>query len=891
MLAVEVTGCAAITGSDACVTRPDGAFRVFVASPADATFENDAGSVVARALGASDRGRLYEVHAPREARELRVVTHRSLDGASADAVARIALAVEEPWAWLTEAHARADRDDADGALSVYREHFTADDDDAEAGVAASEAARIELAKDHADAAAELFRRAIAKERAAGRLSRAVDDAMALAFVLAQRSHHTAEAVAALDGVHDLLDRYPDGRAREPYYRAVAVSEVGDRREALALFHRAEEDARRLGLSRLAQTVRSSLATELDLLGRFDDALEIRRGVERELGADAKPCDRVVARAGMGFGLLLIAVRAGGDRARVAEATRVLELARGETACTDVYLRAVTLGNLAYAALLDGRAADAASTLAEARALATDPPLSESFFWIDLDGRIALARGAPARALTIYDEMERRARAALLAEHAWSALVGRGAALEALSRPRDARSAYERAEDTLDDAELAIPIGEGRARFLVERGRSATAAIALEVASGDRDAAFRSARRARRRLLAGLEDARRLARRDAGQRARWDAAVDAYARERASIDEDAALDWKLPLAALGPAQARRAARELTLRAAIEKVLGLGGEDGGAPPAATDWSPGPGELALLYHPAIDGWTAMAADASGVSVFHVPPLDPHATPEETSRLLIAPAHERIARASRLRLLVSGALAPIDFHALPFDGAPLVARLAVEYGIDLAEVPPARSERASGSDGPLALVVGDPLRDLPQARRETHAVERALGRSGERVALLEGRAATHAAVTTALGTATFFHYAGHATYGGEDGWDSALPLAAGGRLLATDVLALHDAPARVVVSGCSAARTASAAPGETLGIAQAFLVAGSDAVVAPTRDVADALSVTFVEALYAELERDPRADLTTAVQRAQLQVREADPTSDWGNFRVLRR
>jgi CHAT domain-containing protein len=188
-------------------------------------------------------------------------------------------------------------------------------------------------------------------------------------------------------------------------------------------------------------------------------------------------------------------------------------------------------------------------------------------------------------------------------------------------------------------------------------------------------------------------------------------------------------------------------------------------------------------------------------------------------------------------------------------------------------------------------ALVVGDPQRNLPEARREGRSVAADLrARGGGDVSLLEMDEATHAAVLAALDSASLFHYAGHATYEGEDGWDSMLPLAAGGRLLVSDVLALRRVPARVVLSGCSAAHTSSASPGDTLGIAQAFLVAGSDVVVAPTRDVADALSASYVASLYASLDA-AGGDLAKAARAAQLHLREADPSGDWASFRVLRR
>jgi tetratricopeptide (TPR) repeat protein len=877
-LALDVSGCASMTSDDVCVVR-DETMRVLVGSTAEARFDGGAAGapVEARALATFDDARLYELRVPRGVRRVRVTTPASAAMASQDGA--FATRADDPPAWLTDAHARADRGEKDAALDVYLAQARAGEG-AEAAMALGQAARIELARSHVDASVTLLRDAIAKDRAAGRRSDAVDDSMALAFALEQRSHRYAEARAAIEATRDLLEHYPDGRAREPYYSGVLASELGDRREALRQFREAERRATRLGLARLARQVRSAVAVELDFLGRFEDALAIRRAQENELAGDA--CGLLAVRSGMGFGLLMIATRSGVDAARVREASAILEKARAETGCADAYLHAVTLGNLALGALASGRVDEAAASLAAARARVPEPPLSEAFFWLDLDARIALSRQRPARALEVYDELETRARAAIQPAEEWSALSGRGNALEALGRTRDALRAYAQAEDVLDDAGLAIPVGEGRARFLVERERNASAAIALLVASGKADQAYAWARRARRRILTGLEATRRVEGANDADRARWEAAIARYVGERAAIDEEVALDWKLPVADLARVQERRRARELTLRSAIETVFSA--LPGGARASRGDLPPpSAGELTLLLHPAADGWTAMAADTSGVFVFHVPPFPAGASGEEMSRSLLAPLRTRIERASRLRLLLPGALAAFDVHDLPYDGAPLLARLPVVYGLDLAAAPAAaRSLRA--------LVVGDPQRNLPEARREARAVADALAAtSAADVALLEAGTATHAAVIDALGTASLFHYAGHATYGGEDGWDSALPLAAGGHLLVADVLALPHVPARVVLSGCNVAHTSSASPGETLGIAQAFLVAGSDSVIAPTRSVSDALSFRFAEALYAELSSD--ADVPRAARRALLRLRAQEPAGDWANFRVLRR
>jgi CHAT domain-containing protein len=219
---------------------------------------------------------------------------------------------------------------------------------------------------------------------------------------------------------------------------------------------------------------------------------------------------------------------------------------------------------------------------------------------------------------------------------------------------------------------------------------------------------------------------------------------------------------------------------------------------------------------------------------------------------------------------------------HALPWRGEPLLAKLAVEYSIGLG------SARAAGTGGDV-IVIGDPTSDLPGAFSEANEAARALrepSADGARrsVRLLVRDQATSQRMSDALRGAERLHYAGHGVFAGDEGWESALPLAAGGRLTAPDILALAPAPRAVVLTGCEASKSTGDAEG--LGLAQAFIVAGSLEVLAPVRPVPDALAGKLGASLY-------RGPVTTPLhglaRDALLRLRTDAPTSDWAAFRVL--
>ena len=90
--------------------------------------------------------------------------------------------------------------------------------------------------------------------------------------------------------------------------------------------------------------------------------------------------------------------------------------------------------------------------------------------------------------------------------------------------------------------------------------------------------------------------------------------------------------------------------------------------------------------------------------------------------------------------------------------------------------------------------------------------------------------------------------------------------------------------APARVVLSGCDAAKSEGDAEG--LGLAQAFVVAGAEEVLAPVRPVSDTLAAELATRVH----RD-RAPLADALRAASLSLHAGDARADWAAFRVLAR
>jgi hypothetical protein len=541
--------------------------------------------------------------------------------------------------------------------------------------------------------------------------------------------------------------------------------------------------------------------------------------------------------------------------------------------------AYVLGMLARAALDRGDGAAAKAILADSERRAPRPPALLALERSQLHGDIALAERDASAALTAFDDLGAKARSLSSIDMGRIALEGRADALMLRGDRAGAADALGRAADVVETESGAVPIGEGRDGFLRVRERSDARRVELLVELGKPEQALLHMRRARARVVASLEQSSRVEALSGDRRARWDEAVGAYLRERDALDRDGADDWQHAASTLKKRVDARTARAAGARAELERALAdlFAQKRAPDPPPPHD-----GELVIALQAAPHGWIALAADSRGVRARSLGMLDPRATPEALSRAILDPLARDIERAQSIAVIASGDARHVDVHALPFEGAPLYARVPVVYPLDSGRMTREGDRPATRR----ALLVGDPTLDLGGAHAEIDVVEGALAGGGTfALTKLVGDSATGRSVRDALVTADLFHYAGHAAFAGRDGWESALRLAAGAELSIADILAMSRAPRFVVLLGCETARESEGSSAEGLGLAHAFLLAGSHEVVAATRAVDDATTAKIASAMYGAIARG--ASPTAALREAQILL--AQERGDWAAFRAI--
>jgi tetratricopeptide (TPR) repeat protein len=223
------------------------------------------------------------------------------------------------------------------------------------------------------------------------------------------------------------------------------------------------------------------------------------------------------------------------------------------------------------------------------------------------------------------------------------------------------------------------------------------------------------------------------------------------------------------------------------------------------------------------------------------------------------------------------SPALAEVPFAALVVGGKRVVEHAPLSY-IPNLEVFARPVRRSTDSDAGLskALIVADPLGDLPEARAEAADLSRRLGAPA-----FAGDQAKQRLLVGA-GERPLIHLATHS------GLDLGGPWLQfhDGRLHTADIINTSLRASRVVLPTCASA--VGTGPGITPSLAASFLAAGADSVVGSLRSIEDHVSRSFMRDFY---EVGGARDPARAVAEVQRRWARARPVRDWSPFVVFGR
>lgn len=766
---------------------------------------------------------------------------------------------------LRQASAAAARGQQEQALSLLRALFT--DKNAElAARALDQAGRLEMGRGNTKEAIELLSRSVRTAEQGGRRRLAARARLAIAFLYEYRLHDPQAALDVLAGVDQGLDVEAGWLA---YHRGLIALLRGDARAALAHTREANRCAQQLGHRTILQTAGELELMQLAELGRLTEARAVGERLKGVLGSD--PCDRARLLANLGWAEL---VSERGDAVAAERSSRAA--ADGyQHACPDLPRRQNALVNLALAQWKRGQIQDASQTLTDAAAMGQTAGWVKAWV-LDLSARLALADGKAREALSLYEQLRERAQSSETVSAAYRAELGIGKAQVALGRLHDAALALERAELALEADAMRVPLGEGRDVFAGDRDESARLLIEVLLQLSRHEDALFVVRRARARALRSLTVRSHVSRASDAERQAFEGSLAEYRRARDQLQQQDAAAWSLPLSELSAFREKRKAEQSRAAVALDRAVQ-------SLTSAQPWQPSPrkeGELVMAFHPLPSGWAAFAHGDAGVRAVRIGLLPASTDAKALSSVLLLPFRAEIESAESLRFITYGPLKEVDFHALPFGDGLLIDELPVAYGADLGAGSSVQPARRGG-----VLVVADPLGDLPAARSEGEFLQSRL-QSQANLTLLSGAAADYRSVRAHLEAADVFHFAGHAEFEG-GGWQSGLRLAGNAMLEPGDILTLRSVPRQVVLSGCETTRERDDVSVAAIGLAQAFLSRGAQAVVATMRPVPDTMGLTVSRGLSAT----GSLDLDVFRFRDILQDLRSDASvgAHWASYRML--
>lgn len=742
-------------------------------------------------------------------------------------------------------------------------------DPSRAGIAAQHA-RNALAAARIDEALQWFQRAIREDETDARLLALTRDRTALSHTLLNYGHRFEEAAAALAPLEPIRDA--EVQSDLAYFNAELAFEFRDIRGTLKSSNEALAYAERLALDDVVIDMAQLQLGAWAFIGRWSEVKGTVERLQTALASVSSSCKRAELLSNIGWYSTL-----GRAHARrlfsdwpVTTLERAAEIYSNE--CDRPALRANAELNLAWVNLLAQNTPGARPHVEAAKKLTSRSELRSLAQLMHVEAELALASGKSAEAIESFERFEGVARQTQHQAWLWEALLGKGRAFDQAGARNKAIASYRAAEEVLDDLSVRVPLGEGRDAFLYDRTESAQRLIGALIHESRLDEALAAARRSSLRELSRLDPLEALELERASRGREWEKHLRSFMAAQAELDRAAERAWRLPAKELERARKAQSLTEQRAREALDLAL-LART---ATKTASNLSPlsvSKGELALVLHPVIDGVAALTYDGQRVRALH-----------------FSGATESAALASTLtgytgvRVYAHAALEQLDVHALMVNGAPLLEQTMVEYVADL-------SEPRTRADTKVALVLGDPVEALPRARTEAEHVAVQLTNRGYSVEALYGSEIDRARLLDVLSSRelSILHYSGHGSQRGIDGLGSGFPLSGASRFAASDAIVLHRAPRLVVLSACELAQRGSQ-PGKLgLGLAYAFLIAGSERVVAATRAVSDADTASLIERFYASLDREH--DASWALRAAQLDLHMHAPTADWSAFRAIAR
>lgn len=695
---------------------------------------------------------------------------------------------------------------------------------------------------------------------------------------ALKRHRSRIGLTWVERAEEAISACPDPAiaAWVDYHRALLHEQLGDYRRARDGFERAA-----LGLERLGETARAAamprfaLAGQYWKLGQYERALSSFAALEATESKHPNP----IFRAAFWNDVAELYLEARPDVPQALDQAHAwLHRALAEWKKLDRREgQAVSTFNLARVARRRGDLDSAWRHLAEARKLSPSPDGLSGRARDLFEAELYLESSQPTEAVERFRSvLEREARTGRGGPSEWTWRAHHGLA-RVFRRSGDLEAARQALDTALEHRRITASraaLRDQQASLLANTDDVFGDAVEVSLELDDVARAFTIADAQLAELMGAIDTPLRVSRLSDPQREEWQRRIDAYRRASAAFEAERSRGADLSAKARRAWAAKRRARRLELARVFDGHFAW--LDEAAPPVGL----GIESVEALRRRLDDDEALLSVVRFGdhIIAFWIDAerLDVHRPAKAENAL--APWEDRLDAIRHLYLVGREA----ETGNLPFrpmaNGHVLYEAASVAFlpYAGAVEVPETVSRGG-------AVVVADPTGDLPHARTEGQMAADELNATE----LIVGAEATRERVLDALTTASALHFAGHGVLTPSEPWDAHLQLADDQRLTLDDVLVRRLPLRLVVLSGCETGRPSRLSERDGIGLADAFLAAGSRAVLATSRRIRDEDATRFVKRFLAhEAFRQP----AEALRRAALQDR-AEGGETWKAFRLVGR
>lgn len=718
--------------------------------------------------------------------------------------------------------------------------------------------------------------------------------------------------------------------------AVCLSRLGEIDESLDTFDRALTTAHEAGLSKEEADWRKGKAGTFAGLGRYDAALEEygkaqqayeRAGLKRELAealdekgrlydllGDSRSATRTFYRSrsiaqsiGNTSGVISSTIALGDLERRRKRYQRADEYfdrafasakAVGDTQnVLEVLLNRSTndlARNHLQAALESARAAKQA-----AQDNGNKPAIALASY---LEGEVTRARGEPQQAIALFAEAADLQSELRDPELGWRIWYGRGQSLESLGKSDEALAGYKKAVELIEETRSAIKEERFRAGYIEERYQVYVALVELLLKLGKPADAFLYSEKLRARAY--FDQLGRNQQKDADRslQGQTNELREQVARLREKIEREYSVpekerhqqdlelfsqelertqtSYEELLETAHDDQARSNATDAPDALAIQRRIPSG-------TALVEYVIGKQFLSILMitNDSIHGSSVqVGADKLAARVDLFRDLILARSPEwiEPGKglltLLIRPLTSQgyLRHIERLVIVPDGVLNYVPFSALPTRGSRVLGDDFVVAYLPAAEA--VLQERSPNKSTSTLLALAPSASHLPNAASEVHSIGQLFP---ERSRVVSGNQATKTLFKQIAGDYDLVHLATHGSLNRNAPWLSALQLEpdaqSDGRLELYEILDLKLRARLVTLSACETALGSgyfsdTPAGDEFVGMARAFLGAGSESVLASLWAVNDASTRDLMVRFYRNLRH---FDGPEALARAQREIR----------------